>query len=133
MAAPSCRAAELGRWVAMRATAGFFLLLAACQGTPDRFDYRSSCGWGDNRPWELVDSLPTDREGYYRLADEHPNLKTDPRGYSVESWFFLPTGELMLCRSDGPPKDSCVGEWWQFEGTGDGLRMSAQSAWVCVT
>jgi hypothetical protein len=115
------------------ASFGLATLVAACQSTPDRFDYRAQCGWDDDRNWELVQVLPETIEKYRALADENPNLKTDPREFSVESWFSLPSGELMLCRTDGSPNDSCVGEWWQFENTENEPSIIAQSAWICVT
>jgi hypothetical protein len=50
--------------------------------------------------------------------------------YPVEQWFVAASGKRMLCRKE---KSSCMGEWWQFQGTGDRAAIAKQDAWICVT
>lgn len=104
--------------------------LVGCQTTTFQFDYRSSCGGDDDRSWGLAYDLPDDLLDFRAAAD----LSSDTnRAFPVESWFSLPSGELMLCRTEFAPLHSCNGEWWQFRRDGGEIVVTEQSWWTCVT
>src|SRR5687768_15638652 len=64
----------------------------------------------DDRPW-LPIAPPPGADDLRSAAAAKPVLPV-PNTSGRQFWFGLPTGELMLCRSDDPPRSSCVGEWW---------------------
>lgn len=106
--------------------------LASCQVIRSP-DYRGECGAGDLRPWVLAEPSPTDRSLILAAAEAHAledEIKAYP--YSVDSWFTLPSGEVMLCRSAGPLRDAPGGKWWQFEKGLGGWRVISNYCWGCV-
>lgn len=105
------------------------LLVASCQ-TLSAEEQRGFCGYGDHRAWVPIDE-PASRAGNMRaLADAHPNFPGS-NAYGRETWYALTEGEVMLCRSDGEPRRSCAGQWWQFRSSGDQPAITAQDAWLC--
>jgi hypothetical protein len=107
------------------------LALSGCQ-RPEMDAQRGMCGAGDLRPWSPVEAAATPASDLRALADADPNFPgAAPMNH--ETWFALPSGEIMLCQSNALPQDSCVGQWWQFQRSGEGHRITAQSAWVCLT
>jgi hypothetical protein len=107
------------------------LLLASCQ-TLSAEAQRSFCGYGDHRAWTRIDQPASHAESMRALADAHPNFPGS-NAYGRETWYALPEGNAMLCRSDEAPRDSCSGQWWQFRLSGDQPEITAQDAWICVT
>ena len=111
-------------------------LLTACSTTNDSIDpddYRGNCGWHDKRDWQLAHKFSGNIEMLRSLADSNPNFAGGYNWMPVESWFSLPTGELMLCRTDREPYASCSGQWWQFEKHGSDFVIVEKSGWICVT
>jgi len=93
------------------------------------------CAIDDTRPWTMSAAPPTNAAELSALADAHPNYPNAGRPRQTDTWFSLPTGEIMLCRTDGPlMKSYCDGEWWQFrEDDGVFVITSPPNAWVCVS
>ena len=106
--------------------------LTACQ-TVVFEDYRALCGWKDERPWRLVRKKPNDIVKMRELADLASREDMARRFFAVESWFSLPDGQIMLCRTETSPTNSCEGEWWQFSRKNGQIIVTDSSAWVCVT
>jgi hypothetical protein len=107
------------------------LLVASCQ-TLSAEEERGSCAYGDHRPWVRIEEPAAHATEMRALAEAHPNFRGS-NAYGRETWYALPEGEAMLCRSDEAPRRSCSGQWWQFRLSGDQLEITAQDAWICVT
>jgi hypothetical protein len=115
------------------------LAFSSCQ-TPSAVDQTLSaaelrvyCGAGDDRPWLQIDDPPSSSTTMRALADAHPTFPgSNPFGR--ETWYALPGGEIMLCRSDAAPRNSCAGpgQWWQFRLSGDSVTIAAQAGWYCI-
>jgi hypothetical protein len=107
------------------------LLAASCQ-TLSAEEVRGFCGHGDHRAWVRIDEPALHAGDMRALADAHPNFPGS-NAYGRETWYGLPEGEVMLCRSDEAPRRSCSGQWWQFRLSGDQPEITAQDAWLCFT
>jgi hypothetical protein len=70
---------------------------------------------------------------FRELADASSAYHANGWDFPVESYFVLPTGEFMLCRTEQAPRDSCGGEWWQFEKVAERWRVVRHESWICVT
>ena len=103
--------------------------LPSCQ-TPQRG--AGLCGDNDVRPWAMLSRPPSDADELRNAANTKPNFNAMVH-FERETWFRLPTGETMLCRSDDSPRRSCSGEWWQFSRATGELSVTDQNAWICVT
>ena len=110
---------------------GLLAALASC-ATHHAQDYRALCAQEDTRAWRLATKLPSEMTALRAMADANSVYRAHGGDFAVESYFTLPTGEFMLCRSDRAPKDSCGGEWWQFEKRDSQWRMVRHDAWICV-
>jgi hypothetical protein len=121
----------------MRHASRFALLLllgavASC-ATPHAHDYRGLCADEDARPWHLATRLPAEMTTLRELADANSVYHQRGTDFPVESYFSLSTGDFMLCRTDQAPKDSCGGEWWQFQKVAEHWRVVRHDAWICVS
>jgi hypothetical protein len=77
---------------------------------------RGWCAYADKRAWVLTQT-PRGREMItLRELIENPNkvLTLQCSEYSVESWYALPSGELMICQSAGPMRPGTEVAWYQF-------------------
>jgi hypothetical protein len=77
---------------------------------------RGSCAYADKRQWVLTQT-PRGREMItLRELIESPSkvLTFQCSEYSVESWYALPSGELMICQSAGPIRRGTEVAWYQF-------------------
>ncbi len=99
------------------------------------YDYRGSCGspGRNEKAWKLVGKIPRDVAELRLLADYYPPASGDLSGYSVESWFEMPSGDVMLCRTEGAPQGACITTWWAFCHEADTWRVVDKGALVCVT
>lgn len=107
------------------------LTLSGCQTLAPE-PQRGQCGIGDHRPWSEVTEAMTPASELQALAEANPNFPGTNQ-FDHESWYALPTGEFMLCRSIAPPQHSCSGQWWQFQRSGESHVITAQDAWICIT
>jgi hypothetical protein len=95
-------------------------------------EYRASCGGSAQTQieWKLAVTIPINEQALRSLAAANPLVR---EGFSVESWFSGPAGQIMLCRTQGAPKESCVGEWWAFREEIGGWVVFGHDGWFCVT
>ena len=94
---------------------------------------RASCGASQRTQveWKLAESIPANAQVFRSLADA--NLLTKGESFPVQSWFSALTGQVMLCRTKGSPKESCFGEWWAFREDMGNWVLFEHDGWFCVT
>jgi len=91
--------------------AAISLALSAC-ASPASYDW-TWCADEDERHWQRTTEIPENADELRRLADSKTYSRSVSR--SIESWFRLPGGEVMLCRQSWRATEI---EWWQFRQTG---------------
>lgn len=82
----------------------------------------------DPRPWSRIDEPVSIADQLRALAD----TSADSGGsnvYKRETWFSLPSGEIMLCRTD---EHSFSGEWWLFKVSEGGPSITDHESWIMV-
>ena len=85
------------------------------------------CANDDVRPWARS-RPPANARAYRDVADARPYYRGLPHAPQNETWYVLPTHEVMLCRTGN--RTFCEAEWWQF-GAG-AVEVASQSGTLCV-
>ena len=97
-------------------------------------DFRGECASSDRRPWVLAQIPHGEEMSNVRSVLDAPQDKEEMQcdHYSVESWFKLPAGDLMLCQSAGPLRRAPSGSWRQFVRAGQQWRIVGSGSWGCI-
>ena len=117
------------------------LVLVSCTSIEDRnrsseeFDYFGYMGLcGDTNPdWKYIQIVPTEISALEDLANTDLAKKGFSLSYAVQSWFANSRSDLMLCRTDQSPSDSCSGNWWSFANINGSWKITKTGGWVCVS
>ena len=97
-------------------------------------EYWGSCGAFSKHPssWTVVSAPPPNTKLLRSLADAAQSSGAKGGRYPIESWFNGQAGEVMWCRTETKPNESCTGEWWAFRKENDVWTVYDRNAWTCL-
>ena len=107
-------------------------IFSGCTSIPVA-EARGGCARGDVRDWRLTQA-PRKEASVFRDLIYGPDADTELQlfEYSVETWYSLPSGELMICQSAGPLSKAPGGSWAQFGKSNGSWRIISHGCWGCT-